>query len=69
LLPVIIGFLLAGAAELAFIQALYISEGSPLIFFKSPVSLILLLSSIAVVLYPVLKSRLLEKERRHEKAA
>jgi putative tricarboxylic transport membrane protein len=69
LLPVIIGFLLAGAAELAFIQALYISEGSPLIFFKSPVSLILLISSIAVALYPVLKSHLLEKERRHEKAA
>jgi putative tricarboxylic transport membrane protein len=69
LLPVIIGFLLAGAAELAFIQSLYISEGSPLIFFKSPISLILMLSSIAVALYPVLKSRLLEKERRHEKAA
>ncbi|MBI3064550.1 MAG: tripartite tricarboxylate transporter permease, partial [Deltaproteobacteria bacterium] len=69
LLPVIIGFLLAGSAELAFVQALYISEGSPLIFFKSPVSLILLLSSIAVALYPVLKGRLLEQERRHEKAA
>jgi putative tricarboxylic transport membrane protein len=69
LLPVIIGFLLAGSAELAFIQSLYISDGSPLIFFKSPVALILLLSAIAVGLYPILKSRLLEKERRHEKAA
>ncbi|MGE5301798.1 MAG: tripartite tricarboxylate transporter permease [Alphaproteobacteria bacterium] len=69
LLPVIIGFLLAGSAELAFIQSLYISEGSPLIFFKSPVALILMLSAIAVGLYPILKSRLLEKERRNEKAA
>jgi putative tricarboxylic transport membrane protein len=69
LLPVIIGFLLAGSAELAFIQSLHISEGSPLIFFKSPVALILLMSSIAVALYPVLKRRLLEKERRSEKAA
>jgi putative tricarboxylic transport membrane protein len=69
LLPVIIGFLLAGAAELAFIQALYISEGSPLIFVKSPVALIFLITSIAVALYPVLKSYLLATERRSAKAA
>jgi TctA family transporter len=68
-LPVIIGFLLAGSAELAFIQALYISDGNPMIFFQSPVSLILFVSSIAVVVYPILKGRLLEKERRSEKAA
>jgi putative tricarboxylic transport membrane protein len=69
LLPVIIGFLLAGSAELAFIQALYISDGNPLIFFQSPVSLFLFVTSIAVVVYALLKSRLLEKESRSEKAA
>jgi putative tricarboxylic transport membrane protein len=69
LLPVIIGFLLAGPAELAFIQSLYISEGSPLIFFKSPIAMILFAVSIGVGLYPLVKGRLLEKERRSEEAA
>jgi len=58
LLPLTIGFLLGNEAEVAFIQSLHISEGSPLIFFTSPLSLALFLGAIAVGVYPLVRSRL-----------
>lgn len=57
LLPLIIGFLLGAPAELAFIQSLHISEGNPLIFLNSPLSLGLFLATVAVGLYPVFQTR------------
>jgi putative tricarboxylic transport membrane protein len=57
LLPLIIGFLLGAPAELAFIQSLHISQGSPLIFFIHPLSLALFLGAVAVGFYPVLQCR------------
>lgn len=57
LLPLIIGFLLGTPAEVAFIQSLHISQGSPLIFFTSPLSLALFLGAVAIGLYPVLRRR------------
>jgi putative tricarboxylic transport membrane protein len=57
LLPLIIGFLLGAPAEVAFIQSLHISQGSPLIFFTSPLSLALFLGTLAVGLYPLLRHR------------
>jgi len=53
----IIGFLLGTPAEVAFIQSLHISQGSPLIFFTSPLSLTLFLSALAVGFYPLFQRR------------
>jgi len=57
LLPLIIGFLLGAPAEVAFIQSLHISEGSPLIFFATPLALALWLGVLACGLYPLLQRR------------
>jgi len=57
LLPLIIGFLLGAPAEMAFIQSLHISEGSPLIFFATPLALALWLGVLACGLYPLLQRR------------
>ena len=57
LLPLIIGFLLGTPAEVAFVQSLHISQGSPLIFFMSPLSVTLLLSVLAVGFYPLFQRR------------
>ena len=60
-LPFIIGFLLGDAAELAFLQSLHISQGSPLIFLNHPLSLGLFLVSVAVGIYPLLRSRVIKE--------
>ena len=57
LLPLIIGFLLGAPAEVAFVQSLHISEGSPWIFFATPLALVLWLGVLACALYPVLQHR------------
>ncbi len=57
LLPLIIGFLLGTPAEVSFIQSLHISQGSPRIFFASPLSLALFVSALAVGLYPLFPRR------------
>lgn len=55
LLPLIIGFLLGAPAEVAFVQSLHISEGSPLIFFATPLAWVLWIGVLACALYPVLQ--------------
>lgn len=57
LLPLIIGFLLGAPAEVAFVQSLHISEGNPLIFFASPLALVLWLGVLACGLYPLFQRR------------
>jgi putative tricarboxylic transport membrane protein len=61
LLPLIIGFLLGGEAEKAFIQSLHISQGSLLIFFTHPLALALFVGTVAIGLYPLFQSRRLRK--------
>jgi putative tricarboxylic transport membrane protein len=57
LLPLIIGFLLGAPAEVAFVQSLHISEGSPGIFFATPLAWALWLGVLACALYPLLQRR------------
>jgi putative tricarboxylic transport membrane protein len=55
--PLVLGLILGPLAESNLRRALVISEGSPAVFFTSPISLVLLLLSAAAIVYPILQRR------------
>jgi putative tricarboxylic transport membrane protein len=52
--PMVLALVLGDAAESALRQSLIMSQGSPLIFFASPISAVLVLLSLSLFLSPVL---------------
>ena len=52
--PMVLALVLGDAAESALRQSLIMSQGSPLIFFASPISAVLVFLSIALFLSPIL---------------
>jgi len=58
-----LGFVLGEMLEKAIRQSLVISQGSPMIFFTRPISMILMGATLLMVISPVLAAFL--KQRRH----
>ena len=56
LITVVIGFILGPLAERAFLQSLMISDGSYLIFFTHPITVILMLLTLVALMLPFLSS-------------
>ena len=56
LIPIVIGFILGPLAERAFLQSLMISDGSYLIFFTHPITVILMLLTLVALMLPLLSS-------------
>lgn len=55
--PLVLGLILGPLAESNLRRALVISDGSPDVFFTSPISLVLLVLSAAAVVFPILQRR------------
>jgi len=56
LITIVIGFILGPLAERAFLQSLMISDGSYLIFFTHPITVILMLLTLVALMLPLLSS-------------
>ncbi len=53
LITVVIGYILGPLAEKSYLQSMQISDGSPMIFVTEPISLILMLATLATISVPV----------------
>jgi len=58
IIPMVIGFVIGGIAENAFLQSLMISDGSYAIFFTRPISLVLFILAMFLLVLPFLDSRI-----------
>jgi putative tricarboxylic transport membrane protein len=54
----VIALVLGQSAEYALRQSLVISMGSPAIFFTRPISVVLLVTALLCLLYPLVRDRL-----------
>jgi putative tricarboxylic transport membrane protein len=62
IIPMVIGFVLGGIAEVAFLQTLMVSSGSLTIFVTRPLSLALLALTLFVIAVPFLSKHKVEKK-------
>ncbi|MCL2669370.1 MAG: tripartite tricarboxylate transporter permease [Syntrophaceae bacterium] len=55
--PAILALVLGDIAEMAFRRSLLLSQGDPIVFVSSPISVILLAAALISILYPLLKKQ------------
>jgi TctA family transporter len=56
--PMVLALVLGDMAESALRQSLIMSQGSPVIFFASPISAVLVVASILLIVWPLISSAL-----------